>query len=90
MAAKSQIEIVDEETKAAFLMWMSIMDDFTGGVFKQGWRPASPVERVREWDALLPEHIEQLRQAKGNEWVNQQGAEIDKLRLEVDRLKGYE
>lgn len=75
---------INTEVKEAFLYWVSVMDEMTGGVFKRGWREASPVERLKEWDALTAEQVATLKQNKGEEWFAQQGAQIEKIRKQLE------
>ena len=71
-------------SKDSMLHWVSIMDRITGGAFSKNSREATAAERVAEWDGLTPEQTFTLRQRKGDEWVLKQGAEVEKLRRDID------
>jgi hypothetical protein len=85
-ASKTQVEVVQEETLNVFRMWRAIFDDFTGGAFTKGVRPALDHERIKEWDNLTPDQIDMLRATKGDDWLLRQGAEIDRLRRETEKV----
>lgn len=80
---ESPVEKLDSGQRQALSYWMSLMDGFTGGAFKRGYREMTPAERVMEWDNLTPEQMEMLRERKGDEWVLDYGAQIEKLRSKV-------
>ena len=67
----------------------SVMDELTGGAMKRGWRDANKAEQIAEWDALPPEQLQQLRQIKGDAWINSYGAEMERIRKELDGVKQH-
>ena len=80
MSADSHIGEFDLMTREAMGYVRDIMDEITGGCFKKGYRPATAIERVKEWDALTPESTQRLADVKGADWVYRHGSEIERLR----------
>ena len=84
----SAFQAVDTHVKTAYQVWFEVLDSLSGGCFSKGYRDATDLERIREWDALTPAHFERLRDRKGDEWVMKQGAEIERLRKKIPDMPG--
>lgn len=82
----SFINMVNDEAKDAFLLWFDIMDGLSSGALSNGYRPPTIQERIVEWDSLMPEQLNMLKDKKGESWVVKQAAEIDKFRKEIAML----
>jgi hypothetical protein len=80
----SYISDLEKMVDAAYEEWMSIMDEFTGGMFSRGWRPMTDQERIAEWDSLTPEQLQTLRDVKGDSWFLAQAAEIQRLKVKAE------
>jgi hypothetical protein len=74
-------------TREAVFFVFNLFDDLTGGAMKRGWRDMTKPELVMEWDTLTPEQFDILREKKGDEWLAARGAEIEKIRRELDGLQ---
>ena len=83
----SQVKTLEVASREAMFYVFNIFDEMTGGCFKKGYRDMSKVERLNEWDMLGPEQFEQLKQTKGPEWLASQGAEIERIRSEMDGMR---
>ncbi len=77
-------QFMEQNGRAAMIYVLDIMDGLTGGAFQRGYREATAVERIMEWDALTAEQMAMLRERQGDEWLLQQGGAIEKLRKQVD------
>jgi hypothetical protein len=75
--------MTERMVRSAMHYWVSVLDETTGGAITRGYREATALERMKEWDGLAAEQIEKLKAVKGEEWVIKQAAEVERLRVEV-------
>lgn len=87
LSAKSRATDLDQASREALFYVFNVFDEATGGALKRGWKEATKPEQLAEWDALPPEQMEQVRQKWGNERLNAYGAQMERIRKELDGVK---
>ena len=85
MATKgSAVSELETMSKDAMFYMFQLMDDITGGCFKKGYREATAAERIQEWDQLPGQAFDMLREKKGEDWLADQAAQVERLRREME------